>query len=95
MAEFGAPLRLGVVTERLILGYGVDRVVHETACRLVALGDQVTVFALTTDATYAAAPYRIVSLAQLGERAFRGEDLGSVAFREHALARLRAEAIDL
>ncbi|MFZ0406825.1 MAG: glycosyltransferase family 4 protein [Cyanobium sp.] len=95
LAEWSGPVQLGVVTERLILGYGVDRVVHETARRLVALGYDVTVFALNIDGTYVDAPYRVVNLARLRKPEFGLEDLGSVAFRELALARLRSEVIDL
>jgi len=95
MPKTGTRVRLGVVTERLILGYGVDRVVHETSSRLVALGYEVTVFALNIDDTYAAAPYWVVSLAQLGDLEFRVQDLDTATFREQALARLRDEAIDL
>lgn len=56
------PLRIGFLTERMLLGFGVDLVVHKTAEGLAARGHQVTVFASRSDGTFDGGPYRIVPL---------------------------------
>ncbi len=56
-------VRVGFLTERMLLGFGVDLVVHETARRLGQRGFEPTVFTTRTDDTYRNAPYPIVNLA--------------------------------
>lgn len=43
----------------MVLGYGVDLAIHETASRLVARGHQAEVWTPTQDGSYAGAPYRL------------------------------------
>jgi glycosyltransferase involved in cell wall biosynthesis len=57
------PLRIGFLTERMLLGFGVDLVVHKTAEGLSTRGHQVTVFTSRSDGTFDGGPYRIVPLA--------------------------------
>ena len=61
-AKPAAPLRIGFLTERLLLGFGVDLVVDEQASRLAAWGHEVTVFTTKTDALYERTGYRVVVL---------------------------------
>ncbi len=55
-------LKIGFLTERMILGFGVDLVVHQTARRLVDKGHAVTVFTTWTGAIYQETPYSVVNL---------------------------------
>ncbi|NWG00522.1 MAG: glycosyltransferase family 4 protein [Thermoanaerobaculaceae bacterium] len=55
-------VRVGFLTERMLLGFGVDLVVHETARRLMLRGFEPTVFTTRSDETYRDAPYPIVDL---------------------------------
>lgn len=84
-------LRVGILTERMILGFGVDLVVHELASRLAARGGAVTVFTTRTDDIYARAPYPIVDLTR---HVSGGADVFSAAFMVDAVGFLRTQAID-
>ncbi len=55
--------RVALLTERLRLGFGADRVVHEFALALTHAGYQVTVFVLYADETYTNGPYEVRRLA--------------------------------
>lgn len=52
-------MKIGILTERLLLGFGVDLVVHEQARRLAERGHDVTVFALRADPQYRSQSYRV------------------------------------
>jgi len=81
---------VGILTERMILGFGVDLVVHETARRLAARGFAPTVFTTRVDDTFQAAPYPIVDLtATAGEH-----DVFSRAFMVETLPRLASRGVD-
>lgn len=54
-------LKVGFLTERLLLGFGVDLVVHQYARLLHARGDDVEVFCLRNDASVARS-YRVTNL---------------------------------
>lgn len=56
--------KIGILTERMTLGYGVDVVIHEQAVRLVQRGYSVTVFTAWKTGFYDDQPYRIVPLAE-------------------------------
>jgi glycosyltransferase involved in cell wall biosynthesis len=58
----GARPRIGFLTERMLLGFGVDLVIHKTAEGLAARGYDITVFASVSDGTFEGGPYRIVRL---------------------------------
>lgn len=53
---------IGILTERMTLGFGVDVVIHEQAVRLVQRGYSVTVFPIWKTELYDNQPYRIVPL---------------------------------
>ena len=85
------PLRVGFLTERMILGFGVDLVVDQTARRLARSGCQVSVYTTRSELDPAELPYRIVTLPErLG-----CHDPDSLAFRAAALQLLRQEPIDV
>jgi glycosyltransferase involved in cell wall biosynthesis len=54
-------LKVGFLTERLLLGYGVDLVVHEYACFLIERGYEVDVFCQRLDSSVPR-PYNVVDL---------------------------------
>lgn len=54
---------IGILTERMTLGYGVDLVIHEQAVRLIKLGYKVTVFPGWKTDLYDDQPYDVVPLA--------------------------------
>ncbi|NRP87053.1 D-inositol 3-phosphate glycosyltransferase [Ensifer adhaerens] len=54
-------LKIGFLTERLLLGYGVDLVVHEYACLLTKKGYDVSVFCQRLDSSVRR-PYKVVDL---------------------------------
>lgn len=56
-------VKIGFLTERMLLGFGVDLVVHKTACELVDQGFDVTVFCIRSDNTYKKEKYKIVEIA--------------------------------
>jgi len=56
-------LHIGILTERMTMGYGVDLVIHEQAVRLIKMGYKVTVFPGWKTDLYDDQPYDIVSLA--------------------------------
>jgi glycosyltransferase involved in cell wall biosynthesis len=58
----GRPLRIGFLTERMLLGFGVDLVIHKTAEGLATRGYDVTVFTSVSDGTFENDRYRIVRL---------------------------------
>ena len=82
---------VGILTERMKLGYGVDLVVHQTASGLSRRGYDVTVFTGSVDPIYESAGYEIVRLAE-GERL---SDVFSQEFFEHAVASLKRRRIDV
>ncbi len=83
--------RIGILTERMKLGYGVDLVVHETAKRLTSRGYEVTVFTGSVDPIYASVEYDIVRLGD-GERL---ADIFSQEFFERAVHSLKDSQIDV
>lgn len=84
-------MRVGILTERMILGFGVDLVVHEAASRLTARGCEVTVFTTRSDEIYARTSYPIVDLA---ERVGSSADVFSAAFMVDAVRFLHAQQVD-
>jgi glycosyltransferase involved in cell wall biosynthesis len=52
-------MKIGILTERLLLGFGVDLVVHEQARRLVQRGHHVTIFALRAGSQYRSQSYKV------------------------------------
>ncbi len=84
------PAKVGFLTERMILGFGVDLVVHETACRLPAHGFALVVFTTRLDDTYRQVDYPIVDLS----RQVSARDVFSHAFMEEALAILASSQVD-
>jgi glycosyltransferase involved in cell wall biosynthesis len=83
--------RIGFLTERMLLGFGVDLVIHKTAEGLAALGYDVTVFPSVSDGTFANARYRIVPLGIPASRIFPRYEWNALK----QLTMLRAEEIDL
>lgn len=57
-------LHIGILTERMTLGFGVDVVIHEQAIRLVNRGYKVTIFPGWMTNTYIDQPYSLVPLTQ-------------------------------
>ncbi|MBN1552323.1 glycosyltransferase family 4 protein, partial [bacterium] len=57
-------LKIGYLTERMILGFGVDLVVHETARRFAESGHDVTVFTTKKSDLYVDESYKIVDLTE-------------------------------
>ncbi len=55
-------LHIGILTERMTLGFGVDVVIHEQAVRLMQRGYRVTVFPGWMTDMYIDQPYPLVSL---------------------------------
>lgn len=57
-------MKIGFITERMLLGFGVDLVIHQTASGLARKGHEVTVFPSISDGTYEnkGHGYRIVPL---------------------------------
>lgn len=85
------PLRVGFLTERMILGFGVDLVVDQTARRLARSGCEVSVYTTRSELDPGSVPYRIVVLPdQLG-----CHDPDSLSFQAAALRLLRQEPIDV
>lgn len=60
----GRRLKVGILTERMKLGYGVDLVVDQTARGLAHRGMEVVVFAGSVEPIYQSVPYQMVSLQQ-------------------------------
>jgi glycosyltransferase involved in cell wall biosynthesis len=52
-------IKVGFLTERMLLGFGVDLVIDEIATGLCGLGYEVTVYPSLTDGTYDSAPYEV------------------------------------
>lgn len=83
---------VGILTERMKLGYGVDLVVHQTASGLSRRGYDVTVFTGAVDAIYnKSVNYEIVPLAE----SERLSDVFSQEFFEHAIGSLKRRRIDV
>lgn len=55
-------IKVGFLTERMLLGFGVDRVVDKTAEELIALGFDVAVFCIMNDGTYSNRNYKLVDI---------------------------------
>ena len=55
---------IGILTERMTLGYGVDLVIHEQAVRLIKMGYKVTVFPGWKTDLYDDQPYDVVALGE-------------------------------
>jgi glycosyltransferase involved in cell wall biosynthesis len=55
-------MKIGFLTERMILGFGVDLVVHEAAKRFAADQHEVTVFTTRVGDIYRNSAYRIINL---------------------------------
>nr|HPQ41405.1 glycosyltransferase family 4 protein [bacterium] len=53
---------IGILTERMTMGFGVDLVIHEQAVRLVRRGYRVTVFPAWKTGMYDNQPYKLVPL---------------------------------
>lgn len=84
-------IKIGILTERMRFGFGVDLVVDEQARRLVELGFDVTVVVLHADTTQPSRPYRLIVLN-------RHMTLGGVEtahFIEHVIFKFDLEDTDL
>ena len=84
-------IKIGFLTERMLLGFGVDLVIHKTAEKLVSKGFEVTVFCIRSDKTYSNENYRVVNVCcPITKNPLKNEI--NVA---NALKRLDSEDIDL
>jgi glycosyltransferase involved in cell wall biosynthesis len=84
-------LKIGYLTERMVLGFGVDLVVHETAKRLAAKGHHVSVFATRVGDIYGSGDYSVVNLV---EKLSISNDIFSPQFMIAALMYLSEQDID-
>lgn len=75
----------------MVLGYGVDLAIHETASRLIARGHQVDVWTPTADGSFDGAPYRIREFIVYGEAHNRALPI----FEANAYLALKALAAQL
>ena len=85
-------MKVGFLTERMILGFGVDLVVHEVARRLSEKKHEATVFTTRTEEIYRDVNYRIVNLL---ERAKGPGDIFSPHFMIESIHFLRVQDIDV
>ncbi|MBU1626873.1 glycosyltransferase family 4 protein [bacterium] len=86
------PKRIGFLTERMSLGFGVDLVVHETAKRLQSdFGYDVTVFSGKVEEIYQNTSYKIISL----DIELNIKDTFSQKYHTVALPYLNSHKIDL
>jgi glycosyltransferase involved in cell wall biosynthesis len=83
--------RIGFVTERMLLGFGVDLVIHRTALGLAERGYEVTVFPSISDGTFENDRYRIVPLLTPASRVFPRYEANAL----RRLPLLRAQPVDL
>src|SRR5579884_1384470 len=65
----GPGMNIGLVTERMLTGFGVDLCVDQLAAGLVRRGHRVTVYCSVADHTYQDRPYRHRMPGRLAERA--------------------------
>jgi len=85
-------LRIGILTERMLLGYGVDLVVDETARRMVESGHEVTLFVTRRGTLYSDAPYEIVDLM---ESAVTSRDIYTPHFMQDSMKVITPRNIDV
>ncbi len=85
-------VRIGILTERMLLGYGVDLVVDESARGLLQKGYDVVVFTTSVGEMYAKTDYEIVNLMHF---AIHSRDIYSVLFFQDALDVLARKQIDV
>jgi glycosyltransferase involved in cell wall biosynthesis len=78
-------VNIAFVTLRLLLGYGVDLVVHNLAARMAERKHTVTVYTMNRDEAYADAPYAVRTVEVPGSSANRAFPV----FERNALATLR------
>jgi len=55
-------MKIGFLTERMLLGFGADLVIHKTAKELTDSGFDVTVFCIRNDGTYQNEKYKVVEI---------------------------------
>ncbi|WP_315831412.1 glycosyltransferase [Bradyrhizobium prioriisuperbiae] len=84
-------MKIGMLTERMKLGFGVDLVVHEQASRLAKLGHQVSVFVISADERTHAANYDLVTISKIVDV----HDYSSELSINKILDELHARKIDL
>ena len=85
--------KIGILTERMSLGFGVDLVVHETAKRLDKdFGYDVTVYTGKVEESYQDVTYNIISL---DEELNLGSDTFSQKYHTIAIPYLNSKEIDL
>ncbi len=85
-------MRIGFLTERMLLGFGVDLVVHQTAARLVKMGFDVTVFTTRISDEFDAADYKLVNLS---DHVAYTRDIFSLQFMTEAIRYLSRTDIDV
>lgn len=85
-------MKIGILTERMVLGFGVDLVVHEQASRLGRLGHEVAVFVIRADPLAQGDHYALHTLSNIvpGVRDFSSEATAKVC-----LDRIDAETYDV
>jgi glycosyltransferase involved in cell wall biosynthesis len=84
-------VRIGVLTERMRLGFGVDLAIHHVAEGLARRGHDVTVFAAMSDGTFESPRYRIVPLGIVGSFIFPRYEWHAL----RALRRIRGAGMDV
>lgn len=87
----GKKIKIGFLTERMLLGFGVDLVIDRTAEGLAERGYQVTVFASLTDGTYDEKKYKVKSIPTPAVRFFPIYDMNARRW----LDSLNQEEIDI
>lgn len=85
-------LRIGFLTERMLLGFGVDLVVHQSALRLQKMGFDVTVFTTRIGDEFSETDYRIVNLSDKVEFS---HDIFSLQFMTDAIRFLSQTQVDV
>ena len=84
--------KIGILTERMILGFGVDLVVHESAKRMQKKGHCVTVYTTRTSETYSDTSYSIINLKN---QVINASDIFSGQFMAETINYLAHEDIDV
>jgi glycosyltransferase involved in cell wall biosynthesis len=83
-------VRIGVLTERMRLGFGVDLAIHHVAEGLARRGHDVTVFAAMSDGTFESPRYRLVRLGIASSFVFPRYEWNAL----RALRRIRKAGMD-
>jgi len=84
-------MRIGFLTERMLLGFGVDLATHKIAEGLIARGHDVTVFTALSDGTFEGNAYRIVPLNVRASPIFPYYEANAL----RVLRRIRSASVDL